>query len=69
VYRPIARVQAPLVIVAHGFARHRRNMSGWGWWGSRPADWPGFQLGGRQRLHQIPASPFFPLIKSNTAFV
>ncbi len=30
VYRPVARVQAPLVIVAHGFARHRRNMSGWG---------------------------------------
>ncbi len=30
VYRPAARAQAPLVIVAHGFARHRRNMSGWG---------------------------------------
>jgi len=28
VYRSVARVQAPLVIVAHGFARHRRNMSG-----------------------------------------
>jgi dienelactone hydrolase len=30
VYRPVARVRAPLVIVAHGFARHRHNMSGWG---------------------------------------
>jgi hypothetical protein len=30
VYRPVARMQAPLVIVAHGFMRHRHNMSGWG---------------------------------------
>jgi hypothetical protein len=30
VYRPAARAPAPLVIVAHGFARHRHNMSGWG---------------------------------------
>jgi hypothetical protein len=30
VYRPNASAPAPMVIVAHGFLRHRRNMSGWG---------------------------------------
>lgn len=30
VYWPIAAAQAPMVIVAHGFSRHRHNMSGWG---------------------------------------
>lgn len=29
-YRPGAALPAPLVIVAHGFSRSRRNMSGWG---------------------------------------
>ncbi len=29
-YRPEAAGAAPLVIVAHGFSRHRRNMAGWG---------------------------------------
>ena len=30
VYLPGAAAPAPLVIVAHGFSRHRGNMSGWG---------------------------------------
>lgn len=30
VYWPNAAAPAPMVIVAHGFLRHRRNMSGWG---------------------------------------
>jgi dienelactone hydrolase len=30
IYWPDASSPAPLVIVAHGFSRHRRNMSGWG---------------------------------------
>lgn len=30
VYCPNAAAPAPMVIVAHGFLRHRRNMSGWG---------------------------------------
>ena len=30
VYWPEANGQAPLVIIAHGFSRNRRNMSGWG---------------------------------------
>jgi len=30
IYLPCAFSPAPLVIVAHGFSRHRRNMSGWG---------------------------------------
>lgn len=30
VYLPVATAQAPMVIVAHGFSRHRHNMSGWG---------------------------------------
>lgn len=29
-YRPGAALPAPLVVVAHGFSRSRRNMSGWG---------------------------------------
>jgi hypothetical protein len=29
-YWPSAVAQAPMVIVAHGFSRHRHNMSGWG---------------------------------------
>jgi hypothetical protein len=31
VYWPDAAAPAPMVIVAHGFLRHRRNMSGWGY--------------------------------------
>jgi dienelactone hydrolase len=30
VYRPDTATQAPMVIIAHGFSRHRDNMSGWG---------------------------------------
>ena len=30
IYWPDTAVPAPLVIVAHGFSRHRHNMSGWG---------------------------------------
>jgi len=30
IYWPETAASAPLVIVAHGFFRHRRNMSGWG---------------------------------------
>jgi hypothetical protein len=30
VYWPRAAARAPMVIVAHGFSRHRHNMSGWG---------------------------------------
>lgn len=30
IYRPPTEEPAPLVIVAHGFSRKRRNMSGWG---------------------------------------
>lgn len=30
VYWPAAQAAAPLVIVAHGFSRNRRNMAGWG---------------------------------------
>ena len=30
VYRLDTAVQAPMVIVVHGFSRHRHNMSGWG---------------------------------------
>lgn len=30
VYWPVAPTQAPMVIIAHGFSRHRHNMSGWG---------------------------------------
>lgn len=30
VYWPDAAAQAPMVIIAHGFSRHRHNMSGWG---------------------------------------
>jgi len=30
VYWPVASAQAPMVIVAHGFLRHRHNMTGWG---------------------------------------
>jgi dienelactone hydrolase len=30
IYMPETAKPAPLVIIAHGFSRHRRNMSGWG---------------------------------------
>ncbi len=30
VYRPASKAKAAMVIVVHGFSRHRQNMSGWG---------------------------------------